>query len=288
MVGQLEEAFTSEEYPEEERRQLETKAAGVKALATWHATDTIQAAREACGGLGYLSAYRLGRLKADTDVFTTFEGDNTILLQLVAKSLLTEFRDEFGELSPVGTASFFAGQVVERIVERTAAREIVSRLWDDLTPGSEQEGDLADRKYQLALFAWREDHIVSAAARRLKGGIDAGSDPFDVFNECQDHILLAARAHVERLILEAFDRGVAGCADTGIREVLDRLCDLYALSRIEGDRAWFQEHGRISSTRSKAVIAAVNRLCSALRPHVGGLVEGFGVPEAALPETGSI
>ena len=288
MVTELERAFSSDDYPEEERRLLETKAAGVKALATWHATDTIQAAREACGGLGYLSGYRLGRLKADTDVFTTFEGDNTILLQLVAKSLLTEFRDEFGELSPVGTASFFAGQVVERIVERTAARELVSRLWDDLTPSSEAEGDLAERKYQLALFAWREDHIVSAAARRLKGGIDDGQDPFDVFNECQDHILLASRAHVERLILEAFDRGVQNCEDTGQQQVLDRLCDLYALSRIEADRAWFQEHGRISSTRSKAVIQSVNRLCEALRPHAGELVEAFGVPEPALPDVGSV
>ena len=32
-------------------------------------------------------------LKADTDVFTTFEGDNTVLLQLVAKGLLTGYRD---------------------------------------------------------------------------------------------------------------------------------------------------------------------------------------------------
>ena len=45
---------------------------------------------------------RLGELKADTDVFTTFEGDNTILLQLVAKSLLTGYRDDFADLDPIG------------------------------------------------------------------------------------------------------------------------------------------------------------------------------------------
>ena len=59
-------------------------------MATWHATATIQACREACGGAGYLAENRLTTLKADTDVFTTFEGDNTVLLQLVAKGLLTE------------------------------------------------------------------------------------------------------------------------------------------------------------------------------------------------------
>jgi hypothetical protein len=33
-------------------------------------------------------------LKADTDVFTTFEGDNHVLTQLVAKELLTAYADD--------------------------------------------------------------------------------------------------------------------------------------------------------------------------------------------------
>ena len=47
-------------------------------------------------------------------------------------------------------------------------------------------------------------------------------------------------------------------------------------------RAWFQEHGRLSSTRSKAVIKAVNALCATLRPQASALVAAFGVPETAL------
>lgn len=289
LVASLDQAFGGEEeHPERERRLLETRAAGTKALATWHATATIQEAREACGGLGYLGDYRLGRLRADTDVFSTFEGDNTILMQLVAKSLLTDYRDDFGDLGTLGAASFFVEQAFELIVERTAAREIFSRVWDDLTPSSEEEGDLADRKYQIALFAWREEHLVETAARRLRGGIEADRDPFEVFNDCQDHVLLAARAHIERLLLEAFDRGVESCDDTGTRQVLDRLCDLYALSVVEDNRGWMQEHGRISSTRSKAVIRSVNALCGALRGHAGELVDGFGVPNASLPEIGAL
>ena len=62
---------------------------GMKALDTWHATRDDPGRREACGGAGYLSENLLAGLKADTDVFTTFEGDNTVLLQLVAKGLLT-------------------------------------------------------------------------------------------------------------------------------------------------------------------------------------------------------
>ena len=66
------------------------------------ATDVVQECREACGGAGYLSVNRFDALRADTDVFTTFEGDNTILLQLVAKGRLTDLKTSFGALDQIG------------------------------------------------------------------------------------------------------------------------------------------------------------------------------------------
>src|SRR5690606_19293431 len=79
-----------EEYVQRQRL-LESRAAGLKALSTWHATATIQTCREACGGAGYMAENVLPQLRADTDVFATFEGDNTVLLQLVGKNLLTDY-----------------------------------------------------------------------------------------------------------------------------------------------------------------------------------------------------
>ena len=275
---------TAEQSEEEQlaRRELESRAAGLKAIATWHATATIQTCREACGGAGYLSENRLGELKADTDVFTTFEGDNTILLQLVAKSLLTGYRDAFGELNAFGTAMFVASQAFETVVERTALREVVARLTDDLTPSREKDEDLLDREYHLGLFRWREEHIISGAARRLRAGIESGAEPFEVFNDCQDHVLAAARAHTEREILEAFAKAVEDTENPRLKAVLEALFNLHALSEIERDRAWFQEHGRISSTRAKAVIRQVNELCASLRPLALDLVDAFGIPDQLL------
>ena len=286
LVGDLHSVFSGEERDEEARRQLETRAAGVKAYATWHAIECLQTGREACGGLGYLTSSGFASRKSDAEIFATFEGDNTVLLQLVAKSLLTGYREEFGDLDPLGMAGFIASQVIERFVERSAARELWGRIWDQVTPDSEEDGDLNHREYQLALFAWREDHVLSSAARRLKGGIDEGYDPFDVFNAVQDHVLVAARTHIDTQILEAFDRGVEACPDPANKALLRRVCDLYALSVIEQHRGWYQEHGRISSTRSKAVIRNVNTLCDELRPHAGDLVEALRVPACALPEFG--
>jgi acyl-CoA oxidase len=286
VVAELDRIFGAlgdeDEQVEEDRRRLETRAAGLKAIATWHATETIQTCREACGGAGYLAENRVAQLRADTDVFTTFEGDNTILLQLVAKSLLTGYRDWFGDLRPMETAGAIASQAWETVVERTAARELIQRLTDDLVPGREREDDLLERDYHLGLMRWREEHILSGAARRLKRGIDDGGEPFVVFNEAQDHVIATARAHVHRELLEAFSTAVERCQDPELRPPLKKLCDLYALSEIERDRAWFQEHGRISSTRAKMVTRAVNELCAELREQATELVDAFGIPDEVL------
>lgn len=66
------------------------------------------------------------------------------------------------------------------------------------------------------------------------------------------------------------------------RELLVTVCALFALSTIEADRGWIQEHGRLTATRSKAVIAAVNQLCGQIRPHASTLIDAFGIPDEAI------
>jgi acyl-CoA oxidase len=268
LIAELHGVFSDPDAPDRARRELETLAAGVKAVATWHATDTIQACREACGGAGYLKASRFAALKADTDVFTTFEGDNTVLLQLAAKNLLTDYRDTFGELDPLGTAQFVAGQALGMLSERIGLLRML--------PGRDDGGDLLDRATQLELFRWRHEHILAGVARRLKKGIGDGGDPFSVLVDCQDHVLTTARSWVDLVVLEAF----AEVADE--HPLLGKLCDLYALSTIERERGWYQEHGKLSATRSKAVIKAVNELLAQIRPDAGILVDAFGVPTSCL------
>ncbi len=279
----LHDSFSSADAPEpgnEDRRVLESRAAGQKALATWHATETIQVCREACGGAGYLAENRFAALKADTDVFTTFEGDNTVLMQLVAKGLLTEFRQGFNDLDPMGLVRFVATQAVGSVVEKTALRQLVERF-RDAVPNKDDDAGLLDHDYYRGMFRWREEHIRAGLARRLKRGIDEGRDPFEVFAGCQDHVVAMARAHVERLVLEAFVASLER-ADASVRPALERLCDLHALATIEADRAWFLEHGRLSTARSKAITTMVGRLCEELAPIAEALTDGFAIPEELI------
>ena len=57
------------------------------------------------------------------------------------------------------------------------------------------------------------------------------------------------------------------------------MCDLYALTVIEEDKAWYVEHRHLSTERAKAVTRGINDRCRALRPHAKTLVDGFGIPE---------
>ena len=259
------------ESPADDRRQVEALAAGLKAYSTWQATDTIQACREACGGQGYLAVNRFASLKADTEVFTTFEGDNTVLLQLLAKSLLTGYKRQFTEMSVLGLARHVALQAATVVAE---LNPLVTRRTD--------EEHLRDREFQLAALEWRSDHLLGTLARRIKRRLEAGKDSFSAMIEVQDHAVALAKAHTERVVLEQFAAAIKACTDPSLVEILDTVCNLYALHRIESDRGWFQEHGYIEGSKAKAIRDLVNQLCTEVREQAVPLVEAFGIPDKVL------
>ncbi len=271
LVGRMHDLqkFDSPLQDEQLQRDLETRAAGIKALGTWHATATIQACREAAGGAGYLSENLLPQLKADTDVFTTFEGDNTVLLQLVAKTLLSDYARSVGKLDLLGKVRFAADLVGGEVAERTGARSVRSR------------GDVRDRTQQRRLLVAREESLLGSLARRMRAALKPGADQFAIFNAAQDHLLEAARAHVDRIVFDAFADAVDR-APSSVQGLLELVLSLHGLSVLENRRAWFIEHGYLTVGGSKALTSGVNELCGALRPHARELVDAFGIPEPWL------
>ena len=276
LVSKCHDLQTSDVADAEEQRELESRAAGLKAANTWHASRAIQEAREACGGAGYMADNRLIALRADTDVFTTFEGDNHVLTQLVAKELMTAYADDIHSMSPVEWVRFAASAVSDRVLKRTAAEAIMQTIVD-ARQDNEEEGSLFNRGTQVTMFEDREQYLLSSVARRLQGKAKEMS-AFDAFNAVQDHVLHAATAHIDRIVLEAFVAGIDACENEEARELLGIVCDLYALSVIEDDKAWYVEHRYLSTERAKAVTRGINDRCRALRPHAKTLVDGFGIP----------
>ncbi|GAB3203663.1 acyl-CoA dehydrogenase [Nocardia tengchongensis] len=262
------------------QRALENRAAGLKVAQTRFATAAIQECREACGGAGYLTENRLVTLKADTDVFTTFEGDNVVLTQLVAKDLLTAYADEVRDLDALGWVRFASTMARDVVRERSGVRQMIQRL-RDRADDTVDEGDLSRRSLQLQLLADREDYMVRTAAHRLRARAKE-TGPFEAFNNAQDHILAAGSAHIDRLVLEAFIDGIAGIEDPDARALADTVCDLFVYSTIEQNQAWYIMHRFMSVERAKSVRRGVNELVDRLRPQALTLIEGLGVPEGVL------
>ncbi len=262
------------------QRALEKRAAGLKVAQTRHATRTIQECREACGGAGYLAENRLVTLKADTDVFTTFEGDNVVLTQLVAKELLTAYADEVRDLDALGWVRFAATMAGDVVRKRSGVRQMIQTMRDR---GDEtiDEADLSRRSVQLQLFADREDYLVRTAAHRLRARAQE-TGPFEAFNNAQDHILAAGAAHIDRLVLEAFIDGIGDIEDPEAKALAGDVCDLFVYTLLEENSAWFIMHRFMSVERAKAVRRGVNELVDRLRPHALTLVEAMGVPESML------
>lgn len=259
-----------------ESREIEVLAAGLKAAASRHANRALQAGREACGGRGYDADARFASLLPDTNVFLTFEGANVVLLQLVAKGLLGEYASAMSDMNLFDIARFLADRAAARVTE---LNPVVTRRTDP--------EHLRDAGFQVDALVYRERRLLASAARRLKRRIDDGVDSSVAMNEVQDHLVALAQAHVDRVVLEAMVRGEEACPDPEVRKhALRPLRQLLGLSTLERDRAWFLEAGYFETAKSRAVRAEVNALCGELRPVAVDLVEGFGIPEKLLGDTG--
>jgi acyl-CoA oxidase len=281
LTAKFHRVFSESDVSDRERRQLESLAAGTKAIATWHSLATIQACRESCGGSGYMAVNRFAALKADIDIFTTFEGDNTVLILLAARGLLTDYAHDFGGLSPAAMVTFVAGQAVENIVNRLFARKL-GQVIADAVPSRDGADNWQDREEQLELFRWRQGHLVAAVANRFRRGLAEGYDPFEVFRAVADHAADAARSYIDTCALEAFSAAVEECEEPQTKRALDLVCDLYALHTIEEEKGFYQEHGRLNALRCKAITKEVNRLCNKVMAHSELLVDAFGIPDEIL------
>jgi acyl-CoA oxidase len=253
-------------------RSIDTLAAGLKAYTTWNTTRAIQVCREACGGEGYMASNRLPSLKADTDIFSTFEGDNTVLMQLVAKNLLAELRDKLANMRRAELAGFFVDHKLGLLARRNPVF-----AWDA------SEDRLLNADAQLALFRIRETSLLMDIASELRTLTGARNlDAYSAFIRLQPELAELAHAHVDRVVLEQFVDAISTLADKGLQTPLNRLRNLFALEHLEQAKGWYLENGLMSGVKSKAVTRLVNRLCAQVRQDAVGFVDAFGIPDACL------
>merc|ERR1711971_1545397 len=73
-----------------EHGKIVTMCCAIKPIASWHLEEVVTTTRERSGGQGYLSCNRFGTFLGLAHAAMTAEGDNSVLMQKVAKERLGE------------------------------------------------------------------------------------------------------------------------------------------------------------------------------------------------------
>ncbi|KAL2652065.1 hypothetical protein R1flu_020193 [Riccia fluitans] len=245
-------------------------SAGLKAYITSYTAKAISTCRESCGGHGYAAVNKFGALRNDHDIFQTFEGDNTVLLQQVAADLLKQYKKKFEGATLAVTWNYL----------RDSMGTYLSQT-NPVVTHRDEKMHLRDPRFQLDAFQFRTARLLHTAALRLRkhskrlGG-------FGAWNRCLNHLLTLAESHIESVILAKFNEAVKRCEDPDARKLLRLLRDLYALDRIWNDIGTFRNQDYVAPNKAKAIHKQVEILCAETRQVAGQLVDAFGIPDSLL------
>ena len=268
-LDKMMEDYCDESQPD--KRIVETQVAGLKSIITWYANDTIQECREACGGKGYLIENRIADLKGDVDIFTTFEGDNTVLLLLAAKGVLSDFKAEFNSAGFSAVLKLLGSQLSDKLAT-------INPLYANKVDSEH----LYNPKFHKHALEYRTRRLTYTLAMRIRDYIKKGMPSYQAFMKVQTHLLALGKAYATELAYSTYCDFVTTMPNGKNKELFEKLGALHALHEIRKDAEWFLEQGYIGGTKSKAIRQRVERLCTELRPHIGVLVDGWGIPEHCL------
>ncbi len=248
-------------------RTVETRAAALKAYATWESMDILQDCREACGGEGYLWKNQIGELKADLDVFTTFEGDNTVLMQLVAKGLFANLRERFksGELTPSKVViTSLRGHL------RKVSLQGIRPNWHDLN----MIGDL--------LLA-KENGMTLDLAQVMRKKRKQGFTTNDLMIEHQLDLIALGKAYAERLAFQSITNKylslVEGHENT---KIIKTLALSFGIERILRAPSWFYNAHYLNAENYKNATSVLHHTYDQIAEVSLDIVNAFGIPTSNL------
>lgn len=225
-----------------EHAEVVTMCCAIKPLAAWNVENVATVSRERCGGQGYLSCNRFGLFLALSHAAMTAEGDNSVLMQKVAKERLAAFK-------PV-------------------------------TPKVAPEADLSNPDYLHYLLCKREDTLFMKLGMAMKkAGMEKMFETW--MYEESDLIQSAAKAYGERLCSEQFRR-VMGEAEESLKPVLGQLHHLFAVDCIESSLGELLTIGLVPMEIGQQVNTVAAQLCKDLAHHAVPLTDAFGISEDML------
>lgn len=245
-------------------KTIHVVSSAFKATLTWHNMRTLQECREACGGQGMKTENRVGHLKAEYDVQSTFEGDNNVLMQQVSKALFAEYMGAKKHNKP------FKGLGLEHMNKPCPV--IPSQLTSSVTRSLDFQNDI---------FCLKERDLLNRFAAEISLLQSQGQSKEHAFMMSYQLAEDLGKAYSDRAILQTFIDAETSTTDKAVKTILGLLRSLFVLVTLEED-ASFLRYGYLSVDNAASIRKEVTELCSEVRPHVLPLISSFGIPDAFL------
>jgi len=227
-----------------EHKEVVTMCCAIKPIASWLLEETVSVCRERCGGQGYLSCNRFGTFLGLAHAAMTAEGDNSVLMQKVAKERLG----------------------------------LMAKNPPQLTKPANTE--LNDSEYLMYLLQSRELNLFNELGKKMAKAGKAGTFNTWMFEE-SDLIQHAAKSFADRLIADRFLHALQTC-DEELKPVLSLVYDLYLTTVIEKNLGWFVISGLLQPSDVSRVRANAADLCAELGSQSLSICESFGITDTML------
>merc|ERR1719320_243522 len=217
----------------------------IKPISTWNQCEVGNVARERAGGQGYLSVNRLWEGIAFGHSGMTAEGDNSVLMQKVAKEL--GWRLQTGK---------------HKFPKRRDETRNLNKLFNTMV--------LREKKRLLGL------------GKVMKTKMSSGKSLFEVWMlEESEAVQGTARSYGERIILEHSIKKLDVIEDPKLKSVMQRLVELYAVDLILKD-SWFLTSETIAPKLSRFWGMRRDVLCRELAVFSISICDSFGIPEVSF------
>ena len=259
----------------------------IKPMVAWHLNKVGVVGRERCGGQGYLSVNRFGGLLGSAHAGMTAEGDNSVLMQKVAKEHMGLFKPH--TLKKPASMDF---RNVEHLQYLFEARE--NKICSELK-----------QKLGMAMMYTKVGKKISG----ILEGVGSKLQEKGIFNtwmlQEQDTIQAFAKAYADRFVGEAFievmsdeasegdkfgsnsalpigPSALATSASSDLKPILEKICNLHMLARIEVDLPWFIQAGLITPEQAGELVDVNRQICAEIAPLAMDLIDAFDLPEDML------
>uniref|UniRef100_A0A8D2DD69 Acyl-coenzyme A oxidase n=1 Tax=Sciurus vulgaris TaxID=55149 RepID=A0A8D2DD69_SCIVU len=250
--------------------ELHALSTGMKAMMSDLCTQGTEACRRACGGHGYSKLSGLPSLVTQVTASCTFEGENTVLYLQVARFLVKSYLQ--AQASPGSTPQKPLPQSVAYLATPVLARCPAQKAADFLCP-----------ELYTAAWAHAAARLTGDAAHHLQTLTQSGADQQEAWNQTAIIQLQAAKAHCYYFTVKSFTEALGKLdKEPAIQQVLQRLCDLFALHSILTNSGDFLHDGFLSGVQVDMARKAYLDLLLLIRKDAILLTDAFDFTDQCL------